>query len=146
MVLSRSISQGSRPPSIPLCPGRMSITAGPPVLPRRPHTAPLSVVSQGSWIRGASPTRSPPQYLGEGGVLHTQDAGTRARPFTVLSHLLGRACLPHRAAASGTGDSTSLPAGVFAAVEAQVCEGSSGLQLHEEQVEEAAEAWAARSR
>lgn len=66
-------------------------------------------------------------------------------PFTVLSHLLGRTCLPHRAAASGTGDSTSLPADFFAPVEAQVCEGSSGLQQQEE-VEEVAEAWAARSR
>lgn len=75
-------------------------------------------------------------------MLHAQEAGTH--PFTVLWHL-GRTGLPHRAAASGTADSTSLPAGFFAAVEAQVCEGSAGLLLDVE-MEEAAEVWAARSR
>lgn len=64
-------------------------------------------------------------------------------PLTILSHLLRRACLPHRAAASGMGDSTSLPAGFLIAVEAQVCEGSAVLLPDDAEV---AEAWAARSR
>lgn len=49
------------------------------------------------------------------------------------------------AAASGMGDSTSLPAGFGAAAEAQVCEGSAGLLLAAEEAG-VAEAWAARSR
>lgn len=49
------------------------------------------------------------------------------------------------AAASGTGDSTSLPAGFWLAAEAQVCEGWAGLLLAAEEVG-VAEAWAARSR
>lgn len=64
-------------------------------------------------------------------------------PSTVPSHLLGRACSPTGAAASGMGDSTSLPTGFLTALEVQVCEGSARLQLDAEV--EVAVACAARS-
>lgn len=86
----------------------------------------------------------PTTVSGGQGVLRTQAAGMSICPSTILSHLLRRMCLPHRAAASGMGDSTSLPAGFLVTVEAQVCDGSAGLLLDADA--EVAKAWADRSR
>lgn len=85
----------------------------------------------------------PPQFLEERElVLHTQARGMDVR--LSLHYPLRRICFPHSAAASGMGDSSSLPAGFQVAAEAQLCDGSAELLLGAEV--EAAEAWAARSR
>lgn len=74
-------------------------------------------------------------------MLH-QDAGPL--PLHCPLALAGQNLPPTGATASGMGDSTSLPAGFFTALDVQVCEGSARLQLDAEV--EVAEAWAARSR
>lgn len=54
----------------------------------------------------------PPQYLEERGFFALKLRGWMSVcPSAILLHLLHRICLPHRAAALGTGDSTSLPDG-----------------------------------
>lgn len=101
-----------------------------------------------------SPLVSPqPQVLEVRSLSHTEPTAVSGERECFTSRMQERVSLhcplalvgQNRAAASGTADSTSLPAGFFAAVEAQVYEGSAGLLLDVE-VEEVAEVWAARSR
>lgn len=143
----------SRLPTTPaflcVCLDEKNIPAVPPLtpsFPRAPHTASLSALSPRSRKEVRSPpTLSPPQLSGGEGVLHTQAAGT-IRPFHCPLALAGQGPAFHTgAAASGTGDSTSLPTGFSLSVKAQVCEGSAWMLLDAEE-EEVAEAWAARSR
>lgn len=84
----------------------------------------------------------PPQYLEDREFFTLKLGGMDVR--LSLHYPLRRICFPHRAAASGMGDSTSLPAGFQVAVEAQLCEGSAELLLGTDV--EVAKAWAARSR
>lgn len=142
MVLSSSCSQGSQLPQHASGPWWEELCHLPQSAPHSPLVSPQPQVLE---VRSLSHTE--PTAVSEKRECFTPRRQERIpSPFTVLWHLSGRTGLPHRAAASGTADSTSLPAGFFAAVEAQVCEGSAGLPLDVEMEEAAAEVWAARSR